>query len=236
MKTENSQNIVPKNVGIIMDGNGRWGLEHNNSRKYGHTQGMINLIDICSHAFDLNVKTVTCYCLSLDNLNRAKEEVNHILSLVIDYFEPFIEAFRKRRVCAKFIGSLDRLPLEIVSSLKKTESELAEFSNEGRTIYIAIAYGSQQEIVSAVNRAVKEGKEVSTDSFLNMLQQPLLLDLLIRTGGEYRLSDFLLYQSSYAEIYFSDKLFPDFSVEDFDKVLDWYANRDRRFGLLKDKV
>lgn len=224
---------VPETVGIIMDGNGRWAQERGLPRKEGHTKGMINLIECASSAFALGAKNVVCYSLSTENLRREKDELDHILSLVLRYFDAFVEAFRRQRICAKFVGRLDLLPEEIRNSLERTQQLLSEFSHTGRTIYIAIAYGSRREIVDAVNQAVALGQSVTEQSFLQMLGFPLELDLIIRTGGEHRLSNFFLYQAAYAEIYFSDRYFPDFSREDLQKAFRWYAFRKRRYGLVQ---
>ena len=215
--------FIPKHLGLIMDGNGRWALSHGLPRTDGHTRGMVNMISVASHAFDMGVKTVTCYSMSTENLNREKSEVDHILSLVIKYFDPFLEAFRQKRVCAKFVGQLELLPEEIRASLKRTEEQLKEFEDLGRTIYIAIAYGSRTEIVNTVNSLIEKGKAVTEQD----------LDLVIRTGGESRLSNFFLYQCAYAELYFSDKFFPDFGERELDEALEWYAGRSRRYGLVK---
>lgn len=223
---------VPETVGIIMDGNGRWAQARSLPRKEGHTKGMINLIEIASAAFALGAKNVVCYSLSTENLNREKDELEHILSLVLRYFDAFVDAFRSQKVCAKFVGRLDLLPEQIRNSLLRTESLLSEFADTGRTIYIAIAYGSRTEIVDAVNKAISRGEPVTEQELLAELSFPLELDLIIRTGGERRLSNFFLYQGAYAELYFSDRYFPDFSKEDLKEAFDWYASRQRRRGLV----
>ncbi len=224
---------APETVGIIMDGNGRWAQSRGLPRTEGHTKGMINLIRIASAAFDLGAKNVVCYSLSTENLSREKTELDHILSLVLRYFNAFVDAFRQKGVAAKFVGRLELLPQEIQDSLKNTERLLSECADSGRTIYIAIAYGSRREIIDAVNAAVRQGTEVSEQSFLDALAFPLEIDLIIRTGGERRLSNFFLYQGSYAELYFSDRYFPDFSQEDLQVAFEWYALRKRRYGLVK---
>ncbi len=224
---------VPEHIGIIMDGNGRWAEERGLPRKDGHTRGMINMISLAAAAFDRGAKSVTCYSMSKENLRRSPEEVGHILSLVLEYFEPFLKVFGEKRIAAKFVGSLELLPEEIRASLKRTESILSEFEGLGRTIYVAIAYGSRAEIVRAVNEAVRRGEEVTEEGFLDLLGLPLNLDLVIRTGGESRLSNFFLYQASYAELYFSDKYFPDFGEAELDEALRWFSGRSRRYGLLK---
>lgn len=223
---------APQTVGIIMDGNGRWAEQRNLPRKEGHTKGMINLIKTACAAFDLGAKNVICYSLSTENLHREAEELDHILGLVLRYFDAFLEAFKEKQVCAKFLGRLDLLPPEIRASLENTERSLAPFAHTGRTIYIAIAYGSRREMIDAVNEAVRSGREVTEQDFLSALTLPIDVDLIIRTGGEQRLSNFLLYQSAYAELYFSDCYFPDFSREQLEEAFHWYASRKRRYGLV----
>ena len=223
-------NYLPESVGIIMDGNRRWAKERGLPTKDGHTAGMINMIKLASHAFELGARSVACYSLSTENFSRNEDELSHILSLVIKYFDAFLEEFRKIKVCAKIVGDLDMLPDEIKASLKRTEALLSEYENTGRTIYIAVAYGSRNEIIRAVNRAVSRGEQVNEESFRSMLDMPDNLDLIIRTGGDRRLSNFFLYQSSYAELYFADKYFPDFGNSDLDEAFDWFATRKRRHG------
>ena len=223
---------APEHVGIIMDGNGRWAEGRSLPRLHGHTAGMKNMMSIAAHAFDRGAKTVTCYSMSAENLNRPKEEVRHILSLVSEYFDPFLKVFLEKQVAVKFVGNLELLPLETRASLQKTEELLSHFESSGKILYVAIAYGSRQEIVKTVNQAIIAGVPVTEDGFLKMLGLPVDLDMIIRTGGEQRLSNFFLYQSSYAELYFSDKFFPDFTGEDLDNAFLWFQNRKRRYGLL----
>ena len=223
---------VPKTIGLIMDGNGRWAEQRGLSRKEGHTMGIKNMISLAAHAFDLGVQNFVCYSLSTENLKRDADELGHILNLVVKYFDVFIQVCRENKIAAKYVGSLELLPDETRSAISRTESILSEFDGMGRTIYIAIAYGSRAEIIDAVNKAVREGNEVSEQSFLESLGMPLNIDLIIRTGGERRLSNFFLYQASYAELYFSDKYFPDFSREDFSEAVEWFSLRKRRYGLV----
>ena len=125
------------------------------------------------------------------------------------------------------------MPEKVLSLIRKTEEALSVFSDEKHTLYIAIAYGSRDEIITAVNKAVKDGVSVTKDSFLQSLLLPIELDFIIRTGGEQRLSNFFLYQASYSELYFCDKFFPDFCEKDLIEAFDWYSVRNRRYGLLK---
>jgi len=213
-----------------MDGNRRWAKERGLPTEKGHTAGMINMIKIAAHAFELGADSVVCYSLSTENLSRGKDELAHIFSLVTEYFDAFIEEFIKLKVCAKIVGDLDMLPPDIKASLKRTEAVLSQFEYTGKTVYIAVAYGSRNEIVRAVNQAVEAGKTVNEENFLAMLDMPTDLDLIIRTGGDRRLSNFFLYQSSYAELYFSDKFFPDFSADDLDAAFECFATVKRRHG------
>lgn len=227
----NLQNL-PKTVGLIMDGNGRWAQQRNSPRTEGHTAGIRKMIELAIHAFHCGVNNVVCYGLSTENLNRPKQEVEHIYKLVIDIFDTFTALFRQERACVKYVGNLNSLPAPVLASINRAEETLKEFENCGRTLYVAIAYGSRSEIVRAVNTAVERGIFVTEQDFLSLLDFPTEPELIIRTGGERRLSNFLLYQASYAELYFSDKLFPDFTKEDFDSALEWFSERKRRHGLI----
>lgn len=228
-------NEAPKNLGIIADGNGRWALAHGLSRTEGHTKGMENVLSLLDYVFDLGTENVVCYALSTENFSRPKGEIEHILQFVFDYFDAFLDVCVKNEICAKFIGRLEELPLPVRQSLKKTEELTAKFAGKGRTIYLALAYGGRDDIVNAINEALKSGTAVTEESFLETLRFPFDLDLIIRTGGDKRLSNFCLYQASYAELYFSDKYFPDFSKEDLEEIFEWYNGRNRRFGRVGDK-
>lgn len=216
-----------------MDGNGRWAKKQNAHRTAGHTKGIYHMISLVLHAFERGVKNVVCYGLSTENLSRPKEEVEHIHQLMLEVFDYFVSAFTKIQACVRYIGKLDELPEVVRASMQRAERALDKFQNTGKTLYVAVAYGSRYEIVSAINEAVERGQRVSEESFLSMLSLPLEPDLIIRTGGEKRLSNFLLYQSSYAELYFSSKLFPEFTAEDLDRALKWYGRRKRRFGRVE---
>ncbi len=224
---------TPKNVGVIMDGNGRWATLRDLPRYFGHTKGMLNMLQMLVDIFELGAENVVCYSLSTENLKRDQKEVAHILNLVLKYFDKFIEVCKENKICAKMVGNLDLFPSDVKNSLLKTESILSEFEGMGRTVYVAVAYGSRTEIVTAVNEAVKKGELVTEESFLSSLSLPLNLDLIIRTGKEKRLSNFFLYQASYAEIYFSDKYYPDFNKDDLIEIFDWYSKRKRNYGLVR---
>ena len=226
----NGSKQIPKNVGIITDGNGRWAEKRGLSRSEGHTVGIMNMLRIIESAFALGAENVVCYSLSTENLARPRDELDHILSLVIKYFDKFVNTLKGLRVCTRIVGDLELLPENIRESLKRTEDILSEFDGCKRTLYIAVAYGGRSEIVNAVNRAVISGQTVTEESLLRLLCLPISLDLVIRTGGKRRLSNFFLYQCSYAELYFSDKLFPDFDSRDLEDAFEWFSNQKRSFG------
>ena len=228
-----NKSTVPKSIGLIMDGNGRWAEEKGLPRKEGHTEGIANMLRLACKAFELGVNNFVCYSLSTENLGREKDEIDHILNLVIQYEDVFVGLCKKYQVAVKYVGRLELLPPDVLESLKRNEDTLSEFLPMGRVMYIAIAYGGRAEITDAVNRAIKSGTAVTESSFLELLDLPAELDLVIRTGGERRLSNFFLYQASYAELYFSDKYFPDFSEDDLCEALSWFLSRKRRYGLVK---
>ena len=209
-----STNAV-KNLAIIMDGNGRWAEQRGLPRSDGHTAGIRRMLSLTSHAFDKGVRSVICYSLSTENLARAKEEVDHIFTLIPQYADMFVSACQKLGVAVRFVGDLSLLPEEVRGSMANTEQRTQSCS---------------AEIVNAVNAAVAKGQPVTEQDFLQSLYYPVEPDLVVRTGGRHRLSNFALYQLSYAELYFSDKLFPDFSEDDLDAALDYYADVERTFG------
>lgn len=229
---ENTLQIVPRSVGLIMDGNGRWAKQHDLSRTDGHTKGIYHMISLVAHMFSRGVKNVICYGLSTENLERPKEEIEHIYQLMIDVFDLFVTTFSEIQASVKYIGKLNALPEFVRSSMLRSEEALRKFASSGKTIYIGVAYGSRHEIIDAINAAIQRGESVTEESFLSSLSMPLEPELIIRTGGEQRLSNFLLYQASYSELYFSPKLFPAFTEEDLDEALAWYQSRQRRFGLI----
>lgn len=224
---------IPAHVGLIMDGNGRWAKKRLLPRSAGHRAGMNRMISLSEHIFDRGVKWCTLYALSTENLNRPKEELDSLFSLFREYFSKNVDTLKRKGIALRVIGNLDLLPPDVRDIIRAGE-KTTEGGSRG-TLVLAIAYGARQEILSAVNRAVKEGKEVTEESFSASLSTAGIPDpdLLIRTGKEVRLSNFLLWQSAYAELYFSGKMFPDFTDKEFDKALESYAARDRRFGKVE---
>ena len=221
---------LPKHVGIIMDGNGRWATARGKNRSYGHQIGSKNVDKIVSHAFKSGVKALTLYAFSSENWARPKEEVEKLMKLIEDYLKKFTKKVIKNGVRLKVIGSREKLSPDLVELIK--ESEEKSKINTERYLNIAINYGARGEIVRAVKKLVAENKEITEQSILESLDTACCgeVDLIIRTGGEKRLSNFLLYQGAYSEFYFTDTLWPDFDDGEFDKAIEEFSNRNRRFG------
>ena len=224
---------IPAHVAIIMDGNGRWAKKRLLPRGAGHRAGVKRMVKLAEHAFDSGVKVLTLYALSAENLHRPEEELQGLFSLIREYFSRDTEKIAARGVAFRVIGEIGLLPEDVARLIEEGIKKGGDGS--GGTLVFAIAYGARQEIVRAVNRAVAAGKEVTEAQFSEFLDTAGLPDpdLLIRTGRERRLSNFLLFQSAYTEFYFSDKLFPDFSNRDLDAAFASYAARERRFGRIK---
>lgn len=227
-----NNNKLPLHIGIIMDGNGRWAKKRLMPRGVGHKNGMNAMIKLAEHAKDIGIKYLTVYALSTENLSRPQEELDGLFGLFRSYFTENVQKLYKANSRVKIIGDLSVLPADIQKLLKDGEAGSPE--NAQFTLVFAINYGSRAEIVNAVNRAVVRGEKADEEGFASLLYTGGIPDpdLIIRTGGEWRLSNFLLYQSAYSELYFTDVLFPDFSVKEFDKALKEYAGRTRRFGKI----
>ncbi len=221
---------IPKHVGIIMDGNGRWATARGKKRSFGHKEGSKNVDRIVTHAFSSGVYALTLYAFSSENWARPQEEVDALMKLLVSYFKKFIKKVIKNNVKLVVIGGRERLSDELKKVID--DGETASKDNTGNVLAIALNYGGRQEIVTAVNKLISDGKEVTVDSISENLYtadfgEP---DLIIRTGGEYRLSNFLLYQGAYSELYFTDVLWPDFDEIEFDKAIKSFGERKRRFG------
>ena len=223
-------NNVPQHVGLIMDGNGRWAKKRGKLRAFGHKAGMNRIISLTDHARDIGIKYLTLYTLSTENLSRPQEELDGLFGLFRRYFKTNVKKLYRKNARIKIIGDRSALPGDIVLLLD--ESEKNSPKDADFTLVFAINYGSRAEIINAVNRAIERGEKVDEKSFSSLLYTDGIPDpdLIIRTGGELRLSNFLMYQSAYAELYFTEVLFPDFSDEEFDKAIENYGARERRFG------
>ena len=224
------QTEIPTHVGLIMDGNGRWAKKRLMPRSVGHGAGMNRLIELSSHAKERGVKYLTVYALSTENLqSRPKDELEGLFNLIRKYFTENLEKLYAEGAAVKVIGDLSPLPGDVQTLLKDGENNSprdAEF-----TLVFAINYGSRAEIVHAAQLAAAKGEitadSVSANLYTAGLPDP---DLIIRTGGEVRLSNFLTFQAAYAELYFTKTLFPDFGKKQFDKALLSFSKRERRFG------
>lgn len=225
-----SENILPKHVAIIMDGNGRWAVKNGNGRSYGHRIGRENVDRIIAHAFKKGVYALTLFAFSSENWARPKNEVDELMGILKTFFESFVQSVDKSDVRLIVVGERDGLS----EGLKKAISDAEEKSkgNNGHVLSIALNYGGRQEIVEAVKKTLENGEEISAQSISKNLYTAIFgdPDLIIRTGGEQRLSNFLLFQSAYSEFYFTDVLWPDFDEKEFDKAIDAFGKRVRRFG------
>ncbi len=223
---------IPGHVGIIMDGNGRWAESRGKSRSYGHKKGSDNVDRIVTHAFGAGVKTLSLFAFSSENWARPKEEVDELMRLLERYFKKFIGKVLKNDVRLCVMGDISVLSDSLKEVIERGMSDSAGMTSH--VLNIGVNYGGRQEIVRAVNKLVSEGREITEKGISENLYtaefgEP---DLIIRTGGEYRLSNFMLYQAAYSELYFTDVLWPDFNEEQFDMALLSYAGRKRRFGKI----
>ena len=227
---------IPQHIAIIMDGNGRWAKKRMMPRSVGHKYGMERMIGLMEHAFEIGVQYITVYALSTENLKRPKEELEGLFSLFRNNFRDSMRKICARGVRLRALGDISLLPEDIVQVIRESEAETEKY--EGKGINIAVCYGARDEIVHAVNAAVSQGEKVTEESFAKLLYTKDLPDpdLIIRTGKEVRLSNFLLYQAAYAELYFSDKMFPEFSDKDLDKAIVSFSKRTRRFGKTDEQL
>ena len=222
---------IPAHVGIIMDGNGRWAKKRLMPRNFGHNAGMEAMIKLTEHAKNLGIKYLTVYALSTENIvNRPREEIDGLFDLLRKYFSKYAKELHKSMVSVRVIGDKSALPEDVRKLLNDIEEKSPK--NAGFTLTFAINYGSRAEIVRAFKLLAEREEEITEESVSRSLYTAGLPDpdLIIRTGGEIRLSNFLCWQAAYSELYFTPVLFPDFTCEEFDKALSEYSERNRRFG------
>ncbi len=232
-------NKIPNHVAIIMDGNGRWATERGMSRSAGHKEGAKTLEKLAIYAQDKGIKVLSVYAFSTDNFKRSKEEVDYLMNLFIVYFKEKFDRVIKKNVKVLFSGRKVNLRSDVIDAMEEVTNKTKD--NTGCILNICFNYGGQEEIVDASlklfkdlnSKKIKE-EDINKETFSKYLYQDLPpIDLLIRTGKEQRLSNFMLYESSYAELYFPDTYFPDFKENCLDEALKYYENRDRRFGNIK---
>lgn len=231
---------IPNHVAIIMDGNGRWAKAHHLTRSQGHLEGVKRVQEIIKEASDSGVKFLTLFAFSTENWNRPENEVSLLMRTLVSVLEQKSKELHKKEVKINFIGQRKGVP-NLVLKTFDIASNLTD-NNKGMVLNIAFNYGSRAEIIEAVKniyQKISEKKfdinnldEQSFSKFLFTKNQPDV-DLLIRTSGEQRISNFLLWQISYAEFYFTTKYWPEFTVEEFHKALKDFASRDRRYGTIK---
>ena len=228
---------VPQHVAIILDGNGRWAKSKGMPRNYGHAQGSKNVETICREAWNLGIKYLTVYAFSTENWKRPKDEVDTLMKLLRNYMKTCLDTAKKNHMRVRVIGDKTGLDDDIRSRID--ELEKASAGNDGLNFQIAINYGSRDEIVRAVRRLTADVEEGRLDS--SSVNEEVLTsyldtagipdpDLLIRTSGEQRLSNFLLWQLAYTEFYFADVHWPDFTREELVKAIEAYNKRERRYG------
>jgi len=222
---------VLRSIGVIMDGNRRWAKERGLETLEGHKAGAEKIFDLVRWAHEAGIEEVILYAFSTENWNRTEEEVGYLMRLAEELFTKQLPKFKESGAKLRFIGDLARASERIQSIMKKAEEETKD-GTKG-TLVFAFSYGGRPEILAAVNKLLSEGKEsVAEQEFSNALWSAGLLDpdLILRTGGERRLSNFLPWQSVYSELFFTDTKWPDLSKDEFDGVLEEYAERERRHG------
>ena len=216
-------------VAFIMDGNGRWGEKRNKGRNFGHLNGVKTVKKIVQSSIKLKIPIVTFYVFSTENWKRPKQEINFLFKLIINYFKEELKTVISNGIKIKIIGKIDTLPSKIKSTLKKTV-KLTEM-NKKIIVNLAINYGSRDEIVNACRKIKKKISIKSVEKNLYTKDSPNP-DILVRTGGHKRLSNFMLWQLAYAEIYFLDKLWPDFNSNDLTKIINSFKKIKRNFGAI----
>ncbi len=221
---------VPRHIGFIMDGNGRWAKLRGKSRSYGHKKGADVIEEVVSACFDEGVEAVSLYAFSTENWSRPKEEIDTIFDLLEKFLRRYENKLVNERIRLIISGDLSEISEKLrnrsISVMKNTERFV------GKTLNIAINYGGRAEIVRAAKLLSETGEPVTEENLAGRLYTTGLpdIDLVVRTSGESRLSNFFLWQCAYAELYFTDVLWPDFKTEELKKALDWFAGRKRRFG------
>ena len=234
MNTETS--TLPIHIGIIMDGNGRWAKLRNLPRTKGHREGLNVAKQIVKAASDLGIKFVTLYTFSTENWKRTQEEVGYLMTLIKKHLSSEFNFYKENKIRIEHIGDITALPMDVQTEIKNAKNDTKDFT--GTTVLLAINYGGKDEIIRGIKKLAAQKKD-----FSSIIEQDLSLaldtknipdvDLLIRTGGELRLSNFLLWQAAYAELIFTDTLWPDYTKEEFIKNIQTFQHRTRRFGGIK---
>lgn len=234
---------LPQHIAIIMDGNGRWAKKMGNQRIFGHQNGVTSVREVTEAATELGIKFLTLYAFSTENWNRPKEEVDALMALLVKTIEAETPTLAKNNVRLLTIGDTSRMPNETAQRLQQCIAQTAQ--NTGLSLVLALSYSSRWEITNAIKNMVKDGinqelniNDINEETISNYLSTRNMPDpeLLIRTSGEYRISNFLLWQIAYTELYFTEVLWPDFKKEDLYKAIVDYQSRERRFGKTSEQV
>ncbi len=243
LKEEISKGKLPNHVAIIMDGNGRWAKQKGKDRIFGHKNGVAAVREVTESAAEIGIKYLTLYAFSTENWNRPVKEVNALMSLLVSTISAETKTLMKNKVSLLTIGDTSRLPVRVYKKLEDTINKTSE--NDGLSLVLALSYSSRWEILNAVKNIASEAKrgkikldQVNEKIFSNYLCTKNIPDpeLLIRTSGEQRISNFLLWQIAYSELYFTDKLWPDFKKEDLYAAILDFQSRERRFGKISEQV
>ncbi len=232
------ERIIPQHIAVIMDGNGRWAKKRGLPRTAGHKQGAENIRKIAIACNDLGVKALTCYAFSTENWKRPEDEVDYLCKLPKLFFNRYLAELKKNNIRVTFLGEIERFPLETQNVITTAVSETQD--NTGLILCLAVNYGGRREITLAARKYAQDVMDgiidntIEEDAFSSyMMTQGLPeLDLMIRTSGELRISNFLLWQLAYAELIFTPVAWPDFDAEELNKAIDEYNHRNRRFGGL----
>jgi undecaprenyl diphosphate synthase len=221
-----------KHVAIIMDGNGRWGIKHKNSRNAGHRAGLYAVESIIDECLKINIKYLTLYTFSTENWKRPKKEINFLFNLLENFLTNKIDNLIKKKIKVKFIGEISRLPTRLKKIIKN--SELKTSKNSSLQINVALNYGSKSELINSMKNIRKKKIKINEKNIDNNLFTKNIIDpdILIRTGSTQRLSNFMLWQLAYTEIFFEKKLWPDFKSNDFKKILNKFKSIKRNFGSI----
>lgn len=228
-------NNLPNHIAIILDGNGRWATKRGLPRNLGHRQGVETLIKISRYCSEIGVKNLTVYAFSTENWKRPKEEVDYLMNLIKEYFNGLDKKLSKRNIKLKVIGERKNLSDDLLHIINEVQEKSK--NNNGMILNVAFNYGSKDELISVFKDMVKDNVILSKENVDKYLytSESGNVDLLIRTSGEQRLSNFLLWQAAYAELYFSKLYWPDFNKKELNKAIESYQNRDRRFGGLSNE-
>ena len=232
---------LPKHIAITMDGNGRWAEGKGKFRVFGHQHGVKSVKEAVETAAEIGIKYLTLYAFSTENRNRSEREVNTLMTLLISTISKETKSLMKNDICLNTIGKLSQLPKKCKQELEQAVEKTK--NNKRMTLILALSYSGRWEIVNAVNKIIHDSKnnlakEITEDTFQQYLNTKGVPDpeLLIRTSGEHRISNFLLWQIAYSELYFTDTLWPDFRKEDLIKAIIDYQKRERRFGKTKAQI